>query len=550
MLGMRRRLLLIVLCLIVFVNFGNSQSYMVKPMFFELEAAPGNTANFNIELRNTQANGNDAELLISFVDLMQTPEDGNITIKEEKNKVLSYSCLSWLKADRDTVMIPSLQVVRLSISANIPQNARGFYCAALLVSTRPPVNPIGVVTVFRFLVPVFINIKGPALPKKLEILDTGIKNKPLSKVQSPEGKVIEKPSREAVVIKISNSGMAMTRFGGELFVFAKLNEKWIQFTELDIPQKRILPGSIINLNYDLPRRLPTSDYRLDFRGTIDGKPMKLFSKEIHYKNDENVDALLADADFTVNPKVLSLDGTPKSARTTSIVLKNNSAEDLTFELKSSQTASLKGVAVGEVTGDVYSCHEWIKIKTETVTLKKNAQKNIPVVVEFPEQSSKNPFFYSTIGIKAIYPDGQNAGLEKIQVILNNKKVEPLYRLTGQNVSLTKGENETYDVVAKFANTGNVHLTPTCEGNVTDNTGLKSFKSFEMKCSDEMILPLNVPQFYGSLDFAGLEDGYYIVQITANYNENKKEILTLPIKISKQDDKQIVETVEAAKNPSQ
>lgn len=524
-----------------------AQGYMVKPMTMEVYPHPGETVTKVLELRNT-SDASDIELRITPMLLTQE-EQGNWQVIDPKQasdspKDSLSSCLEWMELSRQTVRVSPLTTAKVQISFVSPPSARGFYGAALIVQSVPePVEQVPDVLhidmIVRFLVPVLVQIQGPPARTRVELIDAGMQFVPATDPYA-EGQEYH-PATTQVELTMQNTGQALARVGGQATIFRQAGDRWRRVTEAKLRERRMIPGAGFALVEDLGRRLPSGRYRIDAIATVDGRRLETFRQEIDFEGDPSVTEVAADVQLLVDPPRLEVQGAPGAKRSSYITVENPGEDALEVTCAIVQPKPLQGVALGEITGDEFSCHEWTTVSPERFSLRGGGQRRIRVSLAYPEDGIHKPYCYGTLNIAATYPDGQSAGNLEALIIAQDRKAKSAPALQGMGISLTNLEGNKNAVAATFGNIGDIHLDPQCKGSVTDATGMKLVKSFSLVREPGLVLPLGTPRFSGTIDFAGVVLGIYIIKVVAEF-AGQEATQTMNVRVTQGSEYNFVEVI--------
>ena len=144
--------------------------FAVQPMVLSLKAKPGIEIKTEIRLQNLQQTGNEPFILFSMQisDLLQSPDGQWLPVRPlsngSKNPVhpsnLS-SCRSWTQLGFNLYQTDTTESHDVTI--NVPEDAQGLYCAALLVTIENPFESTGIITDYEFTVPIMVEVEGPGL---------------------------------------------------------------------------------------------------------------------------------------------------------------------------------------------------------------------------------------------------------------------------------------------------------------------------------------------------------------------------------------------------
>ena len=131
------------------------------------------------------------------------------------------------------------------------------------------------------------------------------------------------------------------------------------------------------------------------------------------------------------------------------------------------------------------------------------------------------------------------------IIAQNQRQEPTPQMQGMGISLAREEGDKYGVVATFGNVGDVYLDPSCRGGMTNDAGTRIVKTFDLTREPGLVLTLNMPRFGGTIDFAGVDPGVYIIRASVEFGTEQTQ-QTLPVQVSDGEEGKVVEVIELAK----
>jgi len=511
------------------------QGFMVKPMKMEIAPRAGQTVEKVLELRNTGAD-NARIMDLRLVDLTQGKDGGWRIIEPGSDFDTSKlpSCLKWIELSADSVEVEPLQMVPVTVAVKAPRGARGFYVAGLLVQTRPPPGVTGVAIVIRFLVPVLVEIQGRPVRQKIELNDLGME------FREPSG---EKPATTLASMGIVNQGQTYSRLKGSAKVMRFSEGHWRAVTTAEFRELGILPGVKLNLQSDIERRLPSGKYKLTGTLYVDGRRIKPFTKEIDFVGDPTVTKLAVDTALTLEPPELSISGLPGATRTAVIKVENASEDPVNIEATSAIPPGLRGVAFGDLKGEDLTCAEWVKVSPAKFTLRAGGRQNIRIVAKIPKAEILHANYYTLLGLRATYPDGQSAGETTTLVCVENKKIEAKPAAQGMTLALAAEETSKYIVRARFGNTGNVHFTPKCRAIVATGMGITTAEAL-LSGEAGLMLPLETRNFSGVLDFSRVDAGTYSLKAVLEYAAGGAAVKQIPIRVSIEEGTRVVEIIES------
>jgi hypothetical protein len=530
----------------VFILAGpaSAQKFMVRPMKIEVAIRPGQTVTQTIQLVNQSDER--TILNLGLIGLSQwengtwrgiDPNSDIDTSNIDTSKQLS--CREWITLSAGSVSLGPLATNSVTLTIKAPPNARGFYAAAFTAQTMPKAEAkgVGIGVVIRFLVPILVNIQARAVRSEINISDVGM--------EFCEQKA-EKPATTLVSMKVANQGRTGSGLRPSVVVRYLTEGHWREITTAEFIEVGILPGITLNLKGDIMRSLPSGKYKLSGTLFVDGRRVKPLEKEIDFVGDTNAKAATADAALDLEPATLSISSVPGSTRTA--VLKVHNASDGPVNIKAVLLIPrvLSSVTFGDLKGEDLSCVEWVKVVPDEFTLHPGGRQNVRIVAKIPKAESMHANYYATIGLVARYIDGRNAGVTMSLLSIRNKKVQAKPLTQPMKLTLAADEENKYVIVSKFGNVGNVHITPKCTARLTTAEG-RAVARISLAGKPEPILPLEVRDFSGVLDFSSVPAGAYrleaILEYTTDGEVSGQASSTILIRVTAEGKQKIVEIIE-------
>jgi len=358
---------------------------------------------------------------------------------------------------------------------------------------------------------------------KVGILDAGIKF-------SPE--TDKDPAKDQIFVRLENSGETYAKIAGKMTIFNKTGDNWRQIMVINPDIDRgIVPTVQLNILRPSLRRLPSGTYKIDADLSVNGRPLRKFSKIIDYQGDPSVTTVASEVRLNIDPARLEMVIPAGARRSAYVTLQNPSDEALTMKCSVSQPKELQGVAMGNILGDYFSCDKWASASPPSFTLRPGGERKFAVQVAFPKDGTDRPAYYATLRLEAFYPDSQYAGSIEALVVAKNQKMAGSPRLNGSGMSLARDKEDKYSLVASFSNVGDIYLDPSCKGTVTDAAGLNLVQSFDLTREPGLVLPLGTPRFSGEIDFAAVKPGTYVIKAVASYADTT-EAQKLKVKVTR------------------
>ena len=529
------RIIAIIMLAILLSNELASGQFLVQPMLIDLTLRRGKRAVIQIRLENTAAVGTEI-IDLSVVELTQADDAKWAPILPDPNLDTSKlsSCSKWLSISSSSVEVPPVTNVPVNVSITVPQGARGFYYAAIMARMRPAEDPKAKVIPLdvRFVVPVLIQIEGRPMRHRVELTDVGME------VGQPTA---DRPATTLVSLKIANNGGTYSRLSGYARLDGIFGGHARQITTAEFKDVGIIPGVEFTLRHDINRPLPSGKYKVIGTLFVDGRRIKPFAKEIDFAGDPSVNVAAVDTPLLMEPGELVMDSMPGATRTKTVTIHNTSTDEaVNVRVVPATPPHLASASHGtDFRGSELSCAGWVKIQPEKFTLRAGARQRIVITTKMPNPGKMHAYYYALLNLMATYPDGQNAGVTKAYVIVANKKVQTKYNaVVTREPSLGAMEASKYIVVSGFGNIGNVHFKPRCKATVNDLQG-QSVATVLLSGKLHTMLPLEMRNFSGVLDFSKVPSGTYRLTASLEYAPGEAESRDKPIQVSVQGDRKVV-----------
>ncbi len=509
--------------------------FSVQPMMIDLTAQPSQYIRTGIEIQNRSSDVTGA-VDVSVVELSQWEDGSWRSIERDSGYDISElsSCSQWIELEKSTVEVGPLQLVPVKVNIRVPPGTRGFYAAGIIVGVRPPQEESNVAVLVQFLIPVTIQIQNRPLRHEVEFKDINME------LQEAIG---DTPSTTILTMDIVNNGGTYSRLDGFVRVRAFLKEHWREITVAQFRPVAIIPGSVLKLTDDIGRVLPSSKYKLSGALYVDGRRIKTIDKEVEFAGDPSVTKVATDASLDIEPIELIMNTVPGATRMSAMTVYNPSDEAVNVTAALSTPASQKGVTYGELMGEDLSCVDWLEVVPQNFTLGVLGHQSIRITAKLPNPASVHAAYYALLVLRATYPDGQNAGAIKAPICLVNKSVEAKAAAYGMMLNLASVAPSKYLVVTRYGNFGgNIHYYPTCRAVVTTAAGEPMARATLTSRKSGLMLPLEVRDFSGVIDFAPFPEGTYRLTVSLEYAPDETELQQLPVRVSIKDGQRAVEII--------
>ena len=513
--------------------------FLVQPMRMDLAVRPGRIFKTTLDLQSLDPN--EAHSIdLSVCDLTQW-EDGEWRILEDPNDDFDTSALSsckeWIQFRPASVDLGPMDASSVDVFLRVPPGIRGFYTAGILATLRARPDATDITVILRFLVPLLAEVQGRLMRHNIKLEDIG-----LELVESVGGK----PATTMVSMDISNNGGTYSHLNAFAKVRGFWDGHWREITDSEFKGVSIIPGAEFKLKHNIERSLPTGKYKISGVLYVDGRRAKRIEKELNFTGDTSITKVATDAPLDVLPSNVLINCRPGATRTKAIKIRNASDETVNIQTGLALPGNLRGVAFGDLKGDDLDCTEWVKIEPESFTLRSMRQQSIRITATMPKSVEMNPCYYALLGIFSTYPDGQKGGVTTAHICVANESISTEPFVHGMKLSPALKGGSQYYIVARFGNFGRIHFTPIrCRAAVldaADPTGRPRAVTALSSSKSDIMLPLEVRDFSGIIDFSNVSAGTYRLAAALEYAPGEVETKQIGIRVQPQGQRRVVEVV--------
>lgn len=492
--------------------------FVVQPMKVEAAAPPNRKFPTSLAIENLNSVALE-QVDLRLVDITQT-DDGVWEVVEPDDptvKALERTCIDWITLEEESIDLAPLERKVLNMWVRVPVGKRGYYCAGIMASTRPRAEVIDGMTtnlVFRFLIPIIIEVQGRPMRNEISLLDTGLAFRPRTEIAS---------AATLVTMKVENTGGTYARLMGINRVWAKQGGHWRKIGTLEFPERSILPGAAFTLTQDVGRPLPAGQYRVQGYLYVDGRRADQFVSEFEFGGDDRMRQATGgsvgpaiDAVLSLDPPELTLTAVPGAMRQERVTIINSSEESVQVDIETTIPKKMVGMAVQlpngmSIRGEELACASWLQVEPKQFTLPGYGRKNVRVIAEMPGIGSPFPNYYADLKLHASYPDGQLAGTAEGSIFVQTYGTQAEARVEKGTFAVHESAPGRYIVTARFSNMGVTHVMPRCHGRLllaSDDSIRKRFAMNESYDESGKLLPFESRPFTGILDVSDVGEGLY------------------------------------------
>ena len=243
------------------------------------------------------------------------------------------------------------------------------------------------------------------------------------------------------------------------------------------------------------------------------------------------------------PGDISLECMPGSTRLASIKVYNASQETVNVQTAIGIPPVLAGKTVQDLKGEDLDCTDWITVNPQNFTLSRYGQQNITITSTMPDTAVVHPSYYSLMALWASYPDGQRAGVSTANICVSNPQVESNPQIEVINLVPAQLGNSKYLLGAKFVNFGSVHIVPTsCRTRVITETSIPRTGALLTSYEKGPLLPLEVRNYSGILDFTNVEPGIYRIAVSLEWGDNARAQEQIQVRVSVEGQERVVDVL--------
>jgi len=230
-----------------------------------------------------------------------------------------------------------------------------------------------------------------------------------------------------------------------------------------------------------------------------------------------------DQTLRLSPPLIRFDVAPGAIRTSIVTITNPSEDTILVDASVHIPSTLKGVQMGDTTGEMLSSASWMEIRPASFRLPPNGRQSIRIVSRIPRDGVDRGNYYATVKLVSRYTDGQSAGEMTSMAHVVNSAVDMDAGGIVERVALTQlAADDTYSVSSRFVNIGNVHLVPRLSAAILDRLGHPVLEA-DLSGDDGFLLPLGTRNFGSEMNLSRLDEGFYVLQVSAVFGDQNKTV---------------------------
>ncbi len=496
-----------------------SGQYMVQPAKLELSGRVRTILEPELSIHNLDPN-QAHEITLRVVELSQKPSGEWLIYDPDPNNDVDHipgfdvsrlsSCLGWITLEKESVTLDPLGDEKVKLQVKIPSGMRGCYGAAILCAMRVTDLNTQVPFILRVLVPIIVKVETRPPRSNVVLKDINMEYR--------DGKTFVK-------MNIDNEGLTYPRLLPMCRIWALSKDGHYRLIEThEFRDIGILPGVKLALQSDIGRKLPSGNYKIIGGVYVDQMPSRKVEKTIDFQGDPSVSNAQAEAPLDLDPLDITISTKPGSSRPMNIEIQNASDEKVTIQgVFGIPSILASGAATEKATGQDLTCPNWLKMVPETFELNSYAKRTVRITADMPESAIAHSNYYALLGLYAFYPDGEQAGLTTANVCVSNMDALEAPKVVGTQLYFEESDpaNSKYLVIARFVNTGTVHVTPMrCRAGIVDTTESPvPMVTADLGSRDlGMMLPFEDRYFSEIIDISSLPDGIYRFEVVLKHDK--------------------------------
>ena len=245
----------------------------VTPMVISLNAKPGETLNASLAIQNMDTQSPNVTIVLA--ELQQAPSgDWNPTAASSPHL---HSCRPWLTLNLGTepaTSLPAMDTITYPLEIQVPDDAQGFYSAAILVRPQDSADKTGAFKC-SLVIPVLMHVESDKTVANIKIEDIEL----LVPFTSPEVK------HPRIRLTLKNQGDTLSRFNAAVTVTTESEPPSSQSEHrMAFDDRWIMPGASLTLETDYAGPHPTQ--QLTLQGRLEIIKEETFTKRIPGAQDK------------------------------------------------------------------------------------------------------------------------------------------------------------------------------------------------------------------------------------------------------------------------
>jgi hypothetical protein len=540
--------LILLLALICVPHAGRAQAFSVSPMQLQLNTHPGHILNQEITVTSMRTEGL-AHIQLSTMMISENSQGVPVELDRKDASQINAaarlrSCVDWITLDSSEMVITPRQQKEVPVHIKIPQSARGYYYAAIIISEmKAGSGKYAISLEFRSLVLILLTVQGPTAKQKIALTGVAMQYKPLT---------IDHPATTDLILSVDNQGETFAHIMARASISYLAVDKWRRLTQMQTKAVGILPGVTMNPAEDMRRKLPAGRYKINGQLLLDNRPAGFIDQFIDYAGDPTVTKVLADVNMSIDPATAQLSAQTGSVRSLVLTAHNLSDEPIEVEGSLLSPDELRAKTPVDRDGEQFDATKWLTLATNHVILRAQGRTGLRIISNIPADAILPPYLYSQLRLRWKFPTGENAGEMTIPITINihDSKMVNVLNAEVQQIDLVHQTDNIYAVITRFLNTGNMDFLPIATAEVTlSDSKQQASITRSLETSTLRVLPRGSALFSGELDFSTVKPGIYALIVAMSYGAKDDAMAQLSLRVQTKDGKQIVTVIEQPETTS-
>jgi len=370
----------------------------VSPLKQELTVKPGQTGQILITVSNNRRGENDVAQSATLEAMdVAVSEEGALDFHRAGSS--KTSATTWITLDKNTLTLQPGQSQAIQATVKVPQEARGEFYSAIIVTLKPPPNsPKGLLVTYRIASGVFLTVPGQSFPRQARITRCELvwPKDPSASAQPAEAAL----ARPAIAVVIQNTGKARFEASGTVRIQNE-DSRTVFAAPLTSRRPCIFGGDSRLFEARLDRALPPGKYtlraELDYQSEwakahynlpLEITPAQAELLALPHRQVQNSNP----SPLQIAPDRVVCAAAPGAYRCAKVTIGNTSDQSLQCK-------------AGLLTETVET-EDWVDIQPATFTCPPGASKTVKLVVRIPPQAPKGRHSFSLV-IDGMTEDGRN-----------------------------------------------------------------------------------------------------------------------------------------------
>ncbi len=497
-------LIIIITIFILNIYSMNVNAVGVQPLIMDLEMNQGETQQFELDLMPS-----DSEEQVAL-NLFYSRQQQTGSLSYEEADLEEHEVLNWLDLPVE-VTVPPGEETTVTGEVSVPHDASGSHTAIIMVEPETDEADEGITFQVRYAVRVNIHVNAPGLRESADLLDFDIE----------AGEEDELPRISSL---IRNNSDLMYDAAGEVTIrdesrqlIERIPIRSQHAAQAGRDETTLYPGSEVIFDGEITEALAAGTYDLQlFLRYADGR--QLIERKTIEIGDEFVDPESMEH-FEVDPVLISEELRPGGANTDTIEIRNRTGDPIGIDISPEEIES-------EYAHSLFNNFE-LEMRGDQQFELDGRQSERPVLIVRSPREIEAGGYYDRMVVTAF--DLETGDELQREIVDLEFLIGDEFDYSGEVLDLTA---DTIDdevlLSATFANTGQVHFSPTARVYLRQDDEIMYTLNLELPDEDERVLP----EMDGALrnHFTDIDPGEYTAEVTLQYQGENLSVSEFEIEI--------------------